>query len=118
MAEIKPPVEDIKFNNIARQVGERKDQRWFEWAVFVDEGEEVLEKIEAVEYLLHRTFPNPLRKRTNPDDKFSLSGSGWGEFSIKITVFFNNGARLETSYYLDLSRPWEESLLSDEEDDE
>ncbi len=117
MAEIQPPVEGIKFNNIARQVEGRTDQRWFEWTVFVDESEEVLEQIEAVEYLLHRTFPNPLRKQTNPEDKFSLSGSGWGEFSIKITVFFDNGGRLETSYDLDLSKPWDESMISEEDED-
>jgi len=117
MAKIQPPVADLKFDNIAREVGERQDQRWFEWTVFVDEGEEVLEQIEAVEYLLHRTFPNPLRKQTNPEDKFSISGSGWGEFTIKITVFFDNGGRLETSYYLDLSRPWDESMISEEDEE-
>lgn len=98
-----PPVQEVKFNNTARPAGVQYGQDWFEWKVYVDEPKDVLQRIEAVEYLLHRTFPNPLRKVTNANTKFALSSSGWGEFNIFITVFFKNGARLETSYYLKLA---------------
>jgi transcription initiation factor IIF auxiliary subunit len=106
MPEATPPVEDVKFNNIARHVGTKYGKDWYEWMVYVDEKDEVLEQIKAVEYLLHRTFPDPLRVIEVPYNKFACESSGWGEFWIAITVFFRNGARFETSYYLDLSKNW------------
>jgi transcription initiation factor IIF auxiliary subunit len=78
MASIQPPVREIKFNNIARYVELRYKQDWYEWIVYVDEPEDILQEIEAVEYLLHRSFPNPLRKSTNSEKNFALSSSGWG----------------------------------------
>jgi len=102
----------IKFNNLARYTGLRNGQDWYEWLVYVDEPSEVLSQIKSVEYLLHRSFPNPLRKRVNRDENFSLESSGWGEFTMRITVFFNNGRRIETSYNLDLSKKWDQSVFS------
>ena len=107
-----PPVEEIRFNNFARYVGVRHGQDWYEWAVYVDEPDNVLQQINAVEYLLHRSFPNPLRRRTDPTNHFFLEASGWGEFPIRITVFFKSGSRLETVYSLNLSKPWEPNLFS------
>lgn len=111
MPKNKPPKSKIKFNNIARDVGLRHGQDWYEWIIYVDEKEEILEKINSVEYLLHPSFPNPLRKRTNKENNFALESSGWGEFYVKITVFFKNGSRLDTSYYLDLSKTWNSNLF-------
>jgi transcription initiation factor IIF auxiliary subunit len=115
--EITPPVEDVKFNNLARYVGIKHGQDWYEWTVYVDEKDEVLEQIKAVEYLLHRTFPNPLRIREDSSNSFACESSGWGEFWIAITVFFKNSARLETSYYLDLSKGWSSDVILGPESD-
>ena len=104
------PFEKVRFNNVARYVGLRHGQDWYEWGVYVDEPDQLLREIDAVEYLLHRSFPNPLRRRDDPSNRFFLESSGWGEFSIRITVFFKNGARLETIYSLDLSKRWDPSL--------
>ena len=107
----KTPVDNVKINNLARYVGMKHNSDWYEWIVYVDEDESVLNQIEAVEYLLHPTFPNPLRRRKNASEKFALKSAGWGEFYIKITVFFKNGSRLETIYYLDLSKSWSSNML-------
>jgi transcription initiation factor IIF auxiliary subunit len=101
-----PPVNQVKFNNMARLVEQNDSQKWYEWIVFVDESNEVLELIKEVDYLLHPTFPNPRRSKKDPTIHFALESSGWGVFRIAITVFFKNGARLETSYYLDFSKSW------------
>lgn len=107
MPTVEPPVSKISFDNWARNVAiKRQGQDWYKWRVFVSEPNQVIQQIDAVEYLLHHTFPDPLRRRTNPADKFALESAGWGEFDIYITVFFKNGSRLETSYYLNLSKPW------------
>jgi transcription initiation factor IIF auxiliary subunit len=108
---VKKPIFAIKFNNIARYVGMRNGQDWYEWMVYVDESEEVLHEIDAVEYLLHRSFPNPLSRKTDPNTNFSLESSGWGSFHIRITIFLKNATRLETFYYLDLMKPWTPDLF-------
>lgn len=110
MSEKKALVREIHFANIARAAGERQGTNWYEWVVYVDEEPEILDKIKAVEYLLHRTFPEPLRRNTDRPSKFSLKSSGWGEFDILVTVFFKDGSRLETSYPLDLDRSWDPGL--------
>jgi transcription initiation factor IIF auxiliary subunit len=106
-------MKNIKFNNFARYTGLKNGQDWYEWLVYVDESNEILDEIKSVEYLLHRSFPNPLRKRTNREKNFSLESSGWGEFTMRITVFFKNGQRIETSYYLDLSKNWNQNVFGD-----
>jgi transcription initiation factor IIF auxiliary subunit len=110
MSKVAPPVSQIKFANIARHVGKSRDEDWYEWAVYVNEPDTTLQQIKAVEYLLHRTFPDPLRRKTDAAKKFALQSEGWGEFDIYITVFFKNGARLETTYFLNLSKPWDSNL--------
>ena len=72
---------------------------------------EVLNEIKSVEYLLHRSFPNPLRERTNRDQLFSIESSGWGEFTMMITIFLENGSRIDTPYNLDLSKKWDQSIF-------
>lgn len=104
MSSTTPPVGRIAFNNNARYTPEKYATEWYEWMVYVDEDEEILRQIDAVEYLLHPTFPNPLRRATDPNKHFACESSGWGGFNILITIFFKNGARLETSYYLDLQK--------------
>jgi transcription initiation factor IIF auxiliary subunit len=113
MSVTPPAVRKVKFDNTARYVGKRSDRDWYEWKVFVDEDDDVLQKIEKVEYLLHRTFPNPLRRGTNRENHFALKSSGWGYFNILITVFFTDGSRLETSHLLDLAKAWDSSTSMD-----
>ena len=110
MSQKKALVSEIHFTNIAKPLGERQGNEWYEWVVYVNEGPGILSQIKAVEYLLHRTFVDPLRRMTDRNSKFALRSSGWGEFDILITVFFADGSRLETTYSLDLSRSWDSTL--------
>ncbi|KAG0298867.1 hypothetical protein BGZ98_010441 [Dissophora globulifera] len=48
--------------------------------------EEPLPYVEYVEYLLHQTFEQPLRKVT--EYPFVLKEKGWGEFDMKIMLYF------------------------------
>src|SRR6516165_7227020 len=46
--------------------------RW-DWTIFVDADPNTLEQIDCVEYTLHPTFPNPVRKVcSQPETKFAL----------------------------------------------
>jgi transcription initiation factor IIF auxiliary subunit len=96
----------IHFDNYAKKVGRRGDHDWYQWMVFVDENDNVLNKIEHVQYLLHRTFPNPLRISDDRKSKFALESSGWGSFTVYITVRFKDGTEEEERYFLDLSKEW------------
>ncbi len=99
---------EFRFDNYAEHVGSRGKYEWYKWKVFMAEPEEKeeLEKIKAVEYRLHQTFPDPIRVVENRDDRFALRASGWGEFVIFITIYFEDGSEEHTEYYLDLGKPW------------
>ncbi|KPV65060.1 MAG: YEATS family protein [Candidatus Bathyarchaeota archaeon BA1] len=96
----------ISFNNYAKRVARRGNYDWYEWRVFVDEDDTVLNKIEYVLYLLHPTFPNPIRIVHDKKSKFALESSGWGSFTMFITVRFKDGTEEEVRYFLDLSKKW------------
>ena len=105
------PFQTIQFNNLARFLRKEGKGSRYEWLVYVDEDESVLQHIESIEYLLHRTFSNPLQRRNDPKKRFALKSNGWGTFTIYITVFFKNGTELKTSYYLDFKKPWDKQLV-------
>lgn len=97
---------EFKFNNYSQDTGISGDYRWFKWKVFMDEPAEKRDKVESVEYRLHETFPNPIRTVEDRDSQFSLTGVGWGEFDIFITIYLKDGKEVHTKYYLDLDKPW------------
>lgn len=96
----------IRFNNYARPASTLQGRTYYSWRVFVNEPTHVLARILEVQYLLHPTFPNPFQVRINPNDKFAVDGSGWGQFMIQITIRFKDNSMETTSYYLDLTKGW------------
>jgi len=78
---------------------------WWEWSVWVDGPEDELNQVQYVEYTLHPTFPNPVRKLTNRDEKFKLSTSGWGTFRIYAKVVAMDGSTLSLQHDLVLLFP-------------
>ncbi len=96
----------LKFNNYARDAGEIHGRKYYEWRVFLDEPASVLQDIKEVEYVLHPTFPQPFQVSKDRARQFELVTSGWGEFTILITVVYQNGTKEKSSYYLDLSKNW------------
>jgi transcription initiation factor IIF auxiliary subunit len=107
---------DFKFNNYARliktqmkavsSVEKDKQVNWYEWVVFMDEPADTLKLVKAVEYRLHRSFPDPIRVIDDRDTKFALRASGWGEFSMIVIVYLMNGSEVQTQYFVDLKKPW------------
>ncbi len=47
----------VKLNNYSKPAGKRGDADYYRWKAFVDEPEDVLDRIESVEYLLAPHFP-------------------------------------------------------------
>jgi transcription initiation factor IIF auxiliary subunit len=60
---------------------------WWEWEAFIDdEGSGELSNVESVKYVLHPTFPDPVRVINNPAGGFVLKTAGWGEFDLVAYV--------------------------------
>jgi len=99
---VAPPIErplPITTGNVATEV--RKG--WWNWTVFVQGPDDVLDQIQCVEYTLHPTFPNPVREvcdRGTGPRAFALSTTGWGTFQLQIRVFFKDGRVQELTHYL------------------
>jgi transcription initiation factor IIF auxiliary subunit len=89
MAATTPPgLAALDVKNTSTYVG---NGRW-DWTIFVDADSDMLRQIECVEYTLHRTFPNPVRKVCNqPESKFRYSTNGWGTFTVKVKIQYKDG---------------------------
>jgi len=92
----------IAVSNTSRYVGDGR----YDWTVFVYGTLITSDQIRCVEYTLHPTFPNPVRRVcTRGKDlghAFALNSNGWGEFMIELRVFFRNGKEQRLSYALKL----------------
>ena len=100
----------IKFDNYAIKLkseeirGVKYDL--YSWVVFVDESDDVQNKIDYVEYLLDPSFPFPNRRIRNEHVKFYLKEKGYAGFTIDITVRFKDGSEEKTTYLLDINKYW------------
>ncbi len=85
----------------------RQDQQyvsddWWKWSIWVDGPQPDLDEIEKVVYLLHSTFPNPVRTVTDRDSNFRLETAGWGTFTIRAKVHFKDGRTESLAHELEL----------------
>lgn len=106
----------INFDNYSKKIYSKGDTKRFQWRVFVNENESILDTIENITYLLHPTFADPLRVIKNLESKFALESSGWGEFDIQITIKFKNGEETKQTYHLKLNKEWPEERLGNKEE--
>jgi transcription initiation factor IIF auxiliary subunit len=78
---------------------------WWDWWVWVEGPDEVLDEVAFVEYTLHPTFPNPVRTVRDRTTKFRLDTRGWGVFTIYVKVVAKDGSAVMLSHALELSYP-------------
>ena len=64
-----------------------------------------LDEVDHVVYILHSTFPNPVRTIKDRKTKFKLETGGWGVFMIKVDVVKKNGEKLRLTHSLVLEYP-------------
>jgi WD40 repeat protein len=86
-------------DNVAKSVG---DNKW-NWTVFIKGDRQDIESVKCVEYKLHPSFPNPVRRVCelgDPKLPFGLSATGWGTFSIGIWVFMKDGTHQDLKHQL------------------
>jgi transcription initiation factor IIF auxiliary subunit len=78
---------------------------WWTWAVWIEGPNEVLDGINLVEWTLHPTFSNPVRKIRDRASKFRLETGGWGVFQILARVQLKDGEEVKLRHYLTLHYP-------------
>jgi transcription initiation factor IIF auxiliary subunit len=88
---------DLIVKNISSYIGAG---RW-DWTIFVEADSRSLQQIKCVEYHLHPTFSEPVRKVCNqPETKFAYSTNGWGTFTVKVNILFKDGHSQELEHPL------------------
>jgi transcription initiation factor IIF auxiliary subunit len=98
-----PEYGEINADNTARHL----NNRVWEWTVFIETDEETLSQIEYVEYILHPTFPEPVRRVFKKDNNFALTAKGWGTFEIKIRVVFKDRTERHLTHVLEFEQQQE-----------
>jgi transcription initiation factor IIF auxiliary subunit len=96
--------QEISAANTSRYVG---NGRW-EWTIFIKASSELLDGIKHVEYKLHPTFPNPIRRVDSQGDRsfpFGLMCKGWGTFEVGIEVVLKNGRTRHLTHTLVFESP-------------
>lgn len=85
-----------------QQSEEYQGDKWWKWAVWIEGSDEALDRIEYVEWTLHPTFPDPIRKVRNRSEKFRIETGGWGVFQIRARVQTKDGSAYKLKHALSL----------------
>ena len=88
-----------------RQSEEYVGDDWWRWSVWIDGSDEELDGIEFVEWRLHPTFPNPVRRETGREGRFRLDAEGWGVFPVIAIVQLKGGEVRRLRHELELHWP-------------
>ena len=89
----------IKVSNSSTSQG---GGRW-KWSLWIDGDREQLDQIDHVEYVLHPTFPQPVRTVSDRSTNFKLESRGWGEFMVHAKAVTKQGETFRLNHWLKLS---------------
>lgn len=96
----------VVLKNTASYDGKRGDTDWWNWTAYIEVSEpDSLDNIEYVEYHLHPTFKNPVRRVYTKENGFPLNTSGWGVFEFQAKVVFKEkeSSPIILSHYLNFA---------------
>ncbi len=75
--------------NSATYLGTQGGTNYWSWTAYLEaRNSEDFDTIDHVEYRLHPTFKNPIRRVRNPANGFALTTKGWGTFKLTAVVRF------------------------------
>ena len=89
---------------IAQDYKYKGDDYW-KWWVWIDGTPEELNQINHVTYILHHTFPKPIRTVDDRESKFRLETAGWGVFTLHAKVVLEDGNETHLTHDLVLKYP-------------
>ena len=88
-----------------KQSEKYEGEDWWNWAVWIEASDEALDRIDFVEWTLHPTFSNPVRKVHDRTRKFRIETGGWGVFRIFARVQMKDGGGAKLHHDLKLHYP-------------
>lgn len=81
----------IVLRNNSSFVEQKGDTYWWNWTAYVEcAAPDSLTNIDYVEYHLHPTFRNPIRRIRQHEGGFPLKASGWGVFELRAKIVFKD----------------------------
>ena len=81
----------LVLKNNSSYEGKEGGTDWWNWTAYVEcTSPDSLEDIAYVEYHLHPTFRNPIRRIRQRTGGFPLKTSGWGVFELRAKVIFKD----------------------------
>lgn len=91
---------EIKIANTFKPSSEKG---WYDWEVYLDIDPEVAGKIKSVTYTLNPTYTESVRTiNHDPNGRYALHDTGWGEFQISADIRLNNDDIITKYHWLDL----------------
>lgn len=82
-----------------------KGEDYWQWWVWIEGTDDELDQIDHVTYILHHTFPKPIRQVDDRASKFRLETAGWGVFTIHAKVMMKGGEEKRLTHDLELRYP-------------
>lgn len=77
--------------NDSTYAGKEGDTGWWDWTAYVEcTPPDSLDEIDYVEYHLHPSFRNPVKRIRIKEGGFPLRTRGWGIFELKARVVFKD----------------------------
>jgi YEATS family/TIR domain len=90
---------------VVKQRSDYQGNDWWNWSVWIDAPEKQLDQIQYVEYTLHPTFAERVRRVTDRGTKFRLDSAGWGEFMIGLEIQEKDRHSFKRQHWLTLDYP-------------
>ncbi len=80
--------------NTSKYIEKKGKTHWWLWKAFIEtSGISSLDDVKYVEYQLHSSFKNPVKRVRNPKTNFAISAKGWGTFLLRARVVFKDSER-------------------------
>ena len=84
--------------------GHEARQQQYRWELHLEPKEgKTLDNIESVEFRLHESFRNPIRKKFSAGNGFQCKSKGWGSFIINMEVVYRNMTKHHLGHVLQLA---------------
>jgi len=82
------------------QESEQLKENWWRWAIWLDGTPAEMDSTTSVKWILHPTFPQPIRVISDSKTKFRLDGTGWGEFTVNAEINLTSGEVVKKRHWL------------------
>lgn len=84
----------FKLTNTSSYSRRNGETDWWDWTAHIESTPpDSLDEVAYVEYHLHPTFRNPVRRVREREGGFPLETRGWGTFELRARVVFKDKTR-------------------------